>query len=339
MKKYIILAFVFMALAPIAHADGVYFSSDLSLGSSGGDVTMLQSFLLNNGFDIPAISTGASAKGYFGQQTKNAVMKYQVSVGVANTGYVGPLTRTKLNGNISTNLNLPPVIRSITAPTTLVQGQSGTWTIDAYDPEDGPLTYSVDWGETTIVNYVTLPPSNNPQSASLSGASPTTQTVSFVPTKVFTHTYTGVGSYTIHFDVRDSADSRTESTMNITVTSPASAVRVIAPNGGENLVINSVKTISWEATSTSNSNQKLDIYLDRQIFPPSACAGIQPCAPFFEQHSFTLDTNIPSAAAYNWIVGTDVVNHPIPAGSYGLQICLSGTNVCDYSDKPFNLIN
>ena len=335
MKKYIILAFVFMALAPIAHADGVYFSSDLSLGSSGGDVTMLQSFLLNNGFDIPAISTGASAKGYFGQQTKNAVMKYQVSVGVANTGYVGPLTRAKLNGNTS-NVNLPPVIRGITAPTTLVQGQSGTWTIDAYDPEDGSLTYSVDWGDTVAAGGVS-PLGTAIQSAILSNHATTATAVSFVPSKIFNHTYNINGQFIIRVTVRDSVGNQTQSITNVLVTSPN--VQVLYPNGGEQLTINTVKTIRWDTTKSNNPNQKVDIYLDRQRSAQNDCVSEQTCQAPFEDHTFTLDTNILGSAAYNWIVGTDVVNHPIPAGSYTLEVCLAGTNVCDYSDKPFNLIN
>ena len=36
------------------------------------------------------------AKGYFGALTKTAVMKYQASLGVKNTGYYGPLTRAAM---------------------------------------------------------------------------------------------------------------------------------------------------------------------------------------------------------------------------------------------------
>jgi len=53
------------------------FGTDLKVGSSGSDVINLQTWLISKGFDIPAISSGISGKGYFGSQTKIAVAKYQ----------------------------------------------------------------------------------------------------------------------------------------------------------------------------------------------------------------------------------------------------------------------
>jgi len=63
------------------------FTRDLTVGSTGADVTALQNML------------GVSpATGYFGSITKAAVVAYQTSKGIAPAaGYVGPLTRAALN--------------------------------------------------------------------------------------------------------------------------------------------------------------------------------------------------------------------------------------------------
>ena len=57
----------------------------------------LQTFLENKGFlTIPS----GIAKGYFGGLTRVAVRAYQKSMGISQTGYVGPITRAALNGDV-----------------------------------------------------------------------------------------------------------------------------------------------------------------------------------------------------------------------------------------------
>src|SRR4051812_34097214 len=73
------------------------FTKNLQVGSSGADVTSLQTWLIGNGYHIPSIESGAASKGRFGAQTKAAVQKYQAASGLPSTGFVGPLTRGKLN--------------------------------------------------------------------------------------------------------------------------------------------------------------------------------------------------------------------------------------------------
>ncbi len=99
MKRILISSAV--ALATLLGSTAItyaVFTSYLTVGSTGADVTALQTWLISNGFDIPAITSGAATKGYFGQQTKAAVVKYQASVSLPSTGFVGPLTIAKLNG-------------------------------------------------------------------------------------------------------------------------------------------------------------------------------------------------------------------------------------------------
>ena len=72
-----------------------YPTTNLTPGMSGDQVKQLQQFLINNGYDIPAGATG-----YYGEQTKAAVSKFQTDKGVdvaGNPGYWGPRTIGYLN--------------------------------------------------------------------------------------------------------------------------------------------------------------------------------------------------------------------------------------------------
>lgn len=154
MKKIIVSSIVATALFGVASFAGASFMKDLSVGSTGADVSALQSWLISKGFSIPAISSGAAQPGYFGQQTKTAVVAYQKSVSLPSTGFVGPLTRGVLNGSApvagtpsqfvcpswmtcTANGTTPPVTTgtpgSITTP-----GIPGIMTVTA-----GPLSSSV----------------------------------------------------------------------------------------------------------------------------------------------------------------------------------------------------
>lgn len=78
----------------------------LSVGAQGADVTGLQQFLVNNGY------LNASATGYFGAMTKQALGRWQVENGVAQSngngfGMFGPMSRSAYvrfcgNGTTST---------------------------------------------------------------------------------------------------------------------------------------------------------------------------------------------------------------------------------------------
>lgn len=80
---------------------GYTFNTDLTVGSTGTDVLNLQK-VLNMSADTRVASSGAGSPGnettYFGTLTKNAVMKFQQKYGITPVaGYVGPITRAKLN--------------------------------------------------------------------------------------------------------------------------------------------------------------------------------------------------------------------------------------------------
>ncbi|MDO8408263.1 MAG: peptidoglycan-binding protein [bacterium] len=69
------------------------FSTDLHTGSSGSQVTCLQQALIAGGYSIPAGATG-----YFGSQTKAAVIAWQKASGVSPAfGYFGSISRAAFN--------------------------------------------------------------------------------------------------------------------------------------------------------------------------------------------------------------------------------------------------
>lgn len=72
------------------------FTVNLTLGSSGTEVTKLQNFLISYGHSIPAGATG-----YFGVQTQSALAAYQAANGISPaSGYFGSITRAKVNAQL-----------------------------------------------------------------------------------------------------------------------------------------------------------------------------------------------------------------------------------------------
>jgi hypothetical protein len=85
-------------------AEAYNFAKNLTVSSRGADVIALQRFLINSGYSIPAGATG-----YFGSQTKTAVIAYQKANNLPTTGVVGSLTRALLNkGEVPTSSELTP---------------------------------------------------------------------------------------------------------------------------------------------------------------------------------------------------------------------------------------
>jgi peptidoglycan hydrolase-like protein with peptidoglycan-binding domain len=73
----------------------------LSLNETGYDVLELQKFLNDHGFVIATTNEGSPGfeTGKFGQLTKNALRKFQLSIGLTATGNFGPATMKYLNNN------------------------------------------------------------------------------------------------------------------------------------------------------------------------------------------------------------------------------------------------
>ena len=80
------------------------FTRDLQVGSVGDDVRALQKLLNGKGFTVALSGPGSPGNetGTFGNATKAALAKYQVSLGISPAaGYFGPKTRVAATGSSS----------------------------------------------------------------------------------------------------------------------------------------------------------------------------------------------------------------------------------------------
>lgn len=145
-----------------------------------------------------------------------------------------------------TNGNLPPVINGLDAPTTLSIGQTGTWTIKAYDPENGPLSYSVTWGD----EY---------KNAAGQNTLTTPLVQQFTQSATFTHSYSDVGVYSVNVRVKDNAGltSQTSASVNVINVGSNNPVnnppKIIGfPAISENIQPGQMVNFSWTATDPDN---------------------------------------------------------------------------------------
>jgi hypothetical protein len=110
--------------------------------------------------------------------------------------------------------NRSPVISGGTFPTSLTVGQRGTWTVNASDPQNGSLSYSVNWGDTSPCNLgATMCPASVASTA-------------FTQSATFTHSYSKAGSYTATFEVKDAAGltAQTSATVRVGNVTPPTPV-------------------------------------------------------------------------------------------------------------------
>lgn len=107
-------------------------------------------------------------------------------------------TKVNADSTTKTTTSSTPVISSITAPTVLRVGETGTWTVKASDPQNKPLSYTVDWGDSTS------------KSSSMLRAT-------FVQTSTFQHAYDKEGEYTVKFTVSNDSEQAITSTVSVNV--------------------------------------------------------------------------------------------------------------------------
>jgi len=126
-------------------ASSYAYNSNLTVGSTGADVTALQNQL--------GISP---ATGYFGAITKAAVVKWQASVGLPSTGYFGPLSRAKLNASSSMTTTTGNTTTTTTTTSTgstnsTNTGVEGILTGNlASSPSSGSNVFAADMGDALL---------------------------------------------------------------------------------------------------------------------------------------------------------------------------------------------
>ncbi|NCP67267.1 PKD domain-containing protein [bacterium] len=98
--------------------------------------------------------------------------------------------------------NAVPVVHGISGPTTLTTGQTGTWRVQASDPNNQDLMYQIDYGDR---NYA---------SQSRSMMAPES---GFVQNSTFTHQYNQAGTYTVSITVKNRAGKTARTTTTVRV--------------------------------------------------------------------------------------------------------------------------
>lgn len=143
-----------------------------------------------------------------------------------------------LRAKAAINTSPKPSIFGIKSPTVLKVGEEGTWTVKAYDPQNGPLEYAVDWGDDSLT----------PLAAKMS-------TSAFVQTSTFTHAYAKPGKYTVKFTVTNEAGFKTTSNVTVhVVESPRKrAPVIISLDGDTSIEAGDTETVTVHAYDPKNS--------------------------------------------------------------------------------------
>lgn len=170
------------------------------------------------------------------------------------------------NFNCGTSSNLPPVINGLDAPTTLSVGQMGTWTVKAYDPENGSLSYSVTWGD----EYKTAIGQNTTSNTSVQ---------QFTQSASFTHSYSSAGVYAVNVTVKDNAGltSQTSATVNVgNVSSTNSSPKIIGfPAIQTGIQPGQSVNISLSATDSDNDDLSWSVDWGENIGEVSSCSSVR----------------------------------------------------------------
>jgi hypothetical protein len=185
------------------------------------------------------------------------VIKFQKKYGILQTGFVGPLTRAKLNKLYGCSITSPSesiVINSVTGPNSLNVGQTETWVFNITAPAGTKLTHSIDWGDGIIkTDNNTTGVANNINS-----------------TFTVTHSYSQAGTYTIKFKVDNGvfcittpceARKSAETTLTVVVgtsTQPSITINSIA--GPTSLNIGQIGT--WTVNTTAPTTSKLKYLIE-----------------------------------------------------------------------------
>lgn len=117
--------------------------------------------------------------------------------------------------------------------------------------------------------------------------------------------------------------------ISVIVTTPS--ITVLSPNGGEDWVRGTQKTVTWEGSSAGGT---VGVHLIKDPSP-------YPCAGTGESCFAGAQWVVPNTGSFTWTVGQvadDTVIRSMPNGSYRFQVCHS-TLGCDSSNGTFNIVS
>ena len=141
------------------------FTSDLTVGSKGAQVSSLQAFLIAKG-DLTAVS---APTGYFGALTQKALAAFQAANGIApSVGYFGPKTRAFINSISSTTTTTGTGTTTTTTGTT-APATGLSVSLASTNPAAGSLISSANSGSARVPVLAVSFTAGNSGAATLSG--------------------------------------------------------------------------------------------------------------------------------------------------------------------------
>jgi hypothetical protein len=109
---------------------------------------------------------------------------------------------------------------------------------------------------------------------------------------------------------------------------------LLSPNGGEYWKKRDTQKITWKDSYLNFTTKVYDVVLSK-YYPP--CTVHCPLMPV---HAPYVIAQKVSGNSFDWVVGdvtTPSADLSISEGLYVVAVCVSGTEVCDASDKPFTI--
>jgi hypothetical protein len=170
----------------------------------------------------------------------------------------------------------------------------------------------------------------------------------FDQSEVFNFTLTQFG-HVNSIGITSTTDSSvTSNTFTLPSQNSTPSITVLSPNGGETWSKGTTQTIQWSDNSGSSCQVGEDCPITNVMkayniklvpyYPP--CTGLI-CPLYPVQQPYIISSNV-SGSSYNWIVGK-VVNiygtDTAPDGQYTVQVCQTGTSVCDSSNSYFKIVS
>jgi hypothetical protein len=239
--------------------------------------------------------------------------------------------------------NLPPVISGVSGPTTLKINEAGTFSVNAYDPENKTLYYLIKWGD-------------EPKYFALDYQGAVAETTVTTQKSSYTHSYAKSGTYTINIEVSDDWGNTAKSSLTVKVADGVvNVLKVTSPNGGEVLYSGTNSTISWQGASdyvnvylVRDYNYNCDYNYYYPCVMPMAETETMTTSAMYYQPDILLFSHLPSMTnnSVNWVVGTgstyDYYDYyggyqHVGDGNYKIKVCTTTNNVCDSSDSSFRI--
>ncbi len=296
------------------------FNTSLGFINSGSDEVIS----LHTALQKESISYGADDSNTYTEDTAAAIVQFQAKYGIRQTGYVGPITRARLNilygcSTITPNLTLSPnqnlPIITVTSPNGGETWTKGSlvvinWTSSNIPADHNILTIRLRSSVGREYNLHSYTPNDGVEKV-------------IVPDSLMSGNYTleikTIVNGTTVFDASDSYFKIVDAIQP--------SITVISPNGGETYAINDRITVNWKTTGILSS-ERLSIIRLRSY---SSGKAYDLAYNFLNdgQEVITIPSSVPVGA--------------IPVGAYTLEIeiksSIVGTsvNVFDASDSYFKI--